>query len=47
MKEAWAYANYIKFYELGLSVLNQNKSVYIPTPITKNVDRPADESDFT
>ena len=46
VKEGWTYANYIKFYELGLSVLNQNKCVYIPSPITNNVDGPTDESDF-
>lgn len=38
LKECWAYANFIKYYDLSLSIFNPKlKSQYFPTPIN-NVD---------
>lgn len=45
VKHAWAYENYIKFYDQGLSLLNQNKSVYNPNH-NRNVDGGTDEDVF-
>jgi hypothetical protein len=38
-REAWSYAHYVKFHELSLNILPQERTVYQPTPLCNtNVD---------